>query len=117
MSNKVELKSSDILSHIILRDRNTAEMISGTELWSEHNTLEMEIKVNGVDISAEVFRGFMEELWEQAKELVDENNFQGRVKSQVEEILQNQAFDIQNQMNELSNKLEQVNSNIKYPWE
>lgn len=117
MSNKVELKSSDILSHIILRDSNTAETISETELWSEHDTLEMEIKVNGVDIPVEVFRGFMEQLWGQAKELVDENDFQSRVKTQVEGILQNQASDIQNQMNELSYKLEQIHSNIKYPWE
>ncbi|AUR94260.1 hypothetical protein NVP1193O_129 [Vibrio phage 1.193.O._10N.286.52.C6] len=122
MNKQVKLQASDILSHLILEDRDTAEAISDTPEWDGgKGVLEMDIKVNGVTVDTEVFRKVMEHLWTQAndraKDAVDEDKFQERVQDAAKKLVQNSADGLMETMGELQNKLNDVDQLVKWTWE
>ncbi len=121
MSKHVKLSESDILSHLVLTDEETATEIAGTSLWAEEGKLEMDIKVNGVPISTEIFRKVLEMMWKQATERadadVDASTHRQRVEDEARKIVKDSAEEIMDKMQELNNKLEDLDSMIKYPWE
>ena len=121
MSKHVKLSESDILSHLVLTDEDTATEIAGTSLWLEEDKMEMDIKVNGVPISTEIFREVLEMMWEQAKERadadVDANTHRQRVEDEARKIVQDSAEEIMDKMQELNSKLEDINGMLKYPWD
>ena len=121
MSHKVSLAETDILSHLVLEDTTAADLITDTTLWKVHNILEMEIKVNGVDIPASTFRKVMESMWEQAKDLADEavdaKTYRTRVEARATELVETQASAVMDLMRELENKLQNVDDIVKWDWE
>lgn len=121
MSKHVKLSESDILSHLVLTDEDTATEIAETSLWSEEGKLEMDIKVNGVPISTVIFREVLEMLWEQAKERADDavaaSTHRQRVEEEARKIVKDSAEEIMDKMHELNSKLEYLDGMIKYPWE
>ncbi len=64
MNKEVKLEVRDILSPLILQDRDTAMKIADTPEWEGgEGILEMNIKVNGVTVDTEIFRKVMEDMW------------------------------------------------------
>ncbi|CAM0038074.1 hypothetical protein VPHK460_0011 [Vibrio phage K460] len=122
MNKQVKLQANDILSHLVLEDRDTAEIIADTPEWDGgEGVLEMDIKVNGVTVDTEVFRKVMEHLWTQAndraKDAVDEDKFQERVKTAAKKMVQESADGLMETMYELQNKLNDVDQIVKWSWE
>ena len=122
MNKQVKLRANDILSHLILEDRDTAGVIADTPEWDGgKGVLEMDIKVNGVPVDTEAFRKVMENLWTQAndraKDAVDEDKFQERVQVAAKKMVQDSADGLMETMYELQNKLNDVDQLVKWSWE
>ena len=121
MSNKVSIAGTDILSHLVLEDEATAYLLIDSDLWKLHETLEMEIKVNGIDIPVSTFRKVMESMWEQAKDLADEavdaKTYRSRVEARATELVETQASTVMDLMRDLENKLQNVDDIVKWNWD
>jgi hypothetical protein len=122
MNKEVKLKHTDILSHLVLEDHETAMKIAETELWNDGDgVLEMDIKVNGVTLDTEVFRNVMESMWQQARkqaaDAVDESQYKDRVQKEAKKMLQDSADGVIEVMAELQNKLNDVDLLVKWNWE
>ena len=122
MNKQVKLRANDILSHLILEDRETAEVIADPPARDGgKGVLEMDIKVHGVTVDTEVFRKVMENLWTQAndraKDAVDEGKFQERVQAAAKKMVQESADGLMETLYELQNKLSDVDQLVKWAWE
>lgn len=122
MNRKVELEAKDILSHLILKDHNSAMEIAGTPEWDGgKGVLNMDIKVNGITVDTEVFRKVMEDMWEQAcnraDAFVDADKYNERVQAAAKKLVQDSADSILETMDDLRNKLEDVDNLIEWKWE
>ncbi|AUR84682.1 coil containing protein [Vibrio phage 1.063.O._10N.261.45.C7] len=122
MNKEVKLKHTDILSHLVLGDHETAMKIAETELWNDGDgVLEMDIKVNGITLDTEVFRKVMENMWQQARKQaadeVDESQYRDRVEAKAKEILKNQSDNVLEALHDLQGKITYTDNLIKFEWE
>ena len=122
MNKQVKIKSADILSHLILEDRETAEKIADTPEWEGgKGVLEMDIKVNGVVVDTEVFRKVLENMYQQAREKaadsVDESKYRERVEAEAKKILENQVDNVMDVLSDLQDKLYHSENLIKFEWD
>jgi hypothetical protein len=122
MNKEIKLKHTDILSHLVLEDHETAMKIAETELWNDGDgVLEMDIKVNGVSLDTEVFRKVMENMWQQSRkqaaDAVDESQYKDRVQKEAKKMLQDSADGVMEVMAELQNKLNDVDLLVTWNWE
>ncbi|CAM0035576.1 hypothetical protein VPH184E373B_0010 [Vibrio phage 184E37-3b] len=121
MNKQVTLKPDDILSHLILEDSVTAQAIAETPEWKDGDgILGMDIKVNGITVDTEVFRKVLMHMWiqanDRAKDAVDEDKFQERVQAAAKKLVQDSADGLMETMNELQNKLNDVDQLVKWSW-
>lgn len=122
MNKQVKLRENDILSHLILNDRETAMKIADTPEWDGgKGVLEMDIKVNGVAVDTEVFRKVLEDMYKQAREKaadsVDESKYRERVEAEAKKILENQVDNVMEVLHDLQNKLSYSENLIKFEWD
>lgn len=122
MNKQVKIRENDILSHLILNDRETAMKIADTPEWEGgKGVLEMDIKVNGVTIDTEVFRKVLENMHQQAREKaadsVDESKYRERVEAEAKKILENQVDNVMEVLHDLQSRLSYSENLIKFEWE
>ena len=109
--------SSLMLNHLLLNEPNTAEVVSKTSLWKSNEILEVEVKINGISVPPKAFDDLLKEIFKQAQVDSGKEAFEQAVEKRAKELLQEQADDIMTAMVQLHNKLEDVDSIVKFVWE
>ena len=120
-NNLVTLEESDILSHLILEDRDIATELAGSNKWKLNKELEMVITVNGVNLPANALRDLLDNMWEQAvnraPSTVTAEEFRKRVEDRADKMVKEQAAKLLEKMEEVRHTLESSSDIINWGWE
>lgn len=120
---KFGLKKNDsMMQHLMFScGMDALDSIRKTPQWKDEGILEATLQINGVDIPAEVMESFMKSLWERAKSHYEEqtnaDEFKSKVENRAKELLSDSCGGILSVLNDLQNKLSDVDNLIKYNWE
>lgn len=114
---KFTLKSKDLFSHLVLNNKSIAEKISETKAWKEAESLEGKVFVNGVEIPAESLNQLLKDMQDQANIETGAEAFRKEVENKAYEIVGEQQCETLSALDDLRNKISEVDTMIKFPWE
>ena len=108
---------SAFMNHLLLESRGLATSVSKTKLWTESETLEATLQINGVDVPAEHLESFMKSLWDRAVEQLrtryKADDFDRQVEEKAKQLLKSHADNALDKLYDLTSKLEGIEDTIK----
>jgi hypothetical protein len=114
---KFTLNHKTILEHVVLNNREIATQIAETPQWKEGGVLEASLIINGIDVPAKELEKVLKQMWDQCKVDSGKKAFEEKVREKAEESLCEKKDSVYNTLLDLQNKIESMESDIKYPWE
>lgn len=117
----IELKSNIALTHILLKDKETASLVANTPQWKETETIKVTVQFNGVEAPPEALEKtlhhFSEIHYKQAKEKYNGVNIDKMVEEKALQLIKEQADNALDKIYELSRVLENSEDLLKPYWE
>lgn len=109
--------NSQLLSHVLLADKNVCEVVADTENWINNGNIICTVQFNGVECPAEVLENVLQNFIKYIEKQVDYDKFEQKVEERAKEIIQEHADNVIDKMQDLLVKLQESDDLIKPHWE
>ncbi|AHX01086.1 hypothetical protein M316_0021 [Nitrincola phage 1M3-16] len=112
---------SQLLSHIMLSDREISEKVAETSNWKENGAIDAKASFNGVEVDGSVLEKVLQEFVKQIEdyfvEKYDADEFDRRVEEKAEAIIKEHADNAAEKLSQLSRVLEEHERLLKPYWQ
>ena len=111
------LESKDLFSHLVLNNEYIATEVANTPEWKDEEKLVARLTVNGLEVPAEELDKLLNLMWEQAQHMAGVTEKADALKERAEQLLQDKANSIRETLNDLENRLQDIDQLLPYNWE